>query len=414
MNLPRLHEPVVGRWGADSLGVPINGRSKADSELRNNDSHFQLLTIDDLEARPEPSYLIDGILPAGSNVMLYGPSGGGKSFLALDWALTLASWKSSWMGRAVLNPGPVVYVAAEGLASLRLRIRAWMHHNQCDAREADIAFVERAVQLLESADPPALLQAVEEEVYAARRWQGGPAMIVLDTLARCMIGADENSVKDVSRAIASIDYLRQRTEATVLLVHHSQKHGELERGSSALRAAQDTMMSLRSAGGVLLLESTKVKDGPPLERTSLALQPVLESCVITSCQLAPAAAGLKSKQRECLVALDRVAMAGAATLTAWMQGSTMPKTTFHRARKALVEGGYVEQTGGVGYAITVRGKVELVSSAPGSRRGAAALEVPSPRGSHTPAGGGTQNGTGTSWLSGMVIEQEVEAEEQTR
>ena len=64
-----------------------------------------------------------------------------------------------------------------------------------------------------------------------------PVLIVLDTLARLMVGADENIAKDMGLAIAGIDRLRQETRATVLVIHHTRKEkpsGVLARSAAPL------------------------------------------------------------------------------------------------------------------------------------------------------------------------------------
>ena len=63
----------------------------------------------------------DGVeIPATLGVtLLYGPTGSGKSFVALDYAFQIA------------QTGPVVYVAAEGAAGYAARVLAWRkHHGQ--------------------------------------------------------------------------------------------------------------------------------------------------------------------------------------------------------------------------------------------------------------------------------------------
>jgi putative DNA primase/helicase len=69
-----------------------------------------------------------------------------------------------------------------------------------------------------------------------------PRIIIIDTLARNFGGGNENSTEDMSQFVAHIDkHLRDRFNATVLLVHHT-GHGSAERGrgSRALKAAVDT------------------------------------------------------------------------------------------------------------------------------------------------------------------------------
>lgn len=48
-------------------------------------------------------------------------------------------------------------------------------------------------------------------------------MIILDTLARCFGGNDENDARDMGAFIRGCDELKRRTGATVLVVHHSGK-----------------------------------------------------------------------------------------------------------------------------------------------------------------------------------------------
>lgn len=369
-------DPELSRlFGAESL----NGSGRAAA------ARFRLLSDRDLETLPDPTYLIDGVLPAAANVTLYGPSGEGKSFLALDWALSIAGGLESWMGRRV-HPGPVIYLTAEGTTGLKVRRQAWGFANRV-RDPVDIRYICDAVQLLELTDTAALLAAIEEAMPEP------PVLIVLDTLARCMVGGDENLVKDVSRAIASTDLLRRRTGATVLLVHHSQKQGDLERGSSALRGAQDVMLSLKNDDGALVLESTKVKDGPPLERMLLQLLPVLGSCVITSQESAPTPAGLTRKQRDCLEAFDRVAIGGAVAANIWLKSAASPDRTFYRLVKQLADLGYVEKRRGVGYALTPLGKAALLPTATSCHVTATAALLPTAMHCHTPVGGGSDSGS---------------------
>ena len=59
-------------------------------------------------------------------------------------------------------------------------------------------------------------------------------MVVIDTLARCFGGNDENDARDMGAFIEGCDVIKQKTGATVLVVHHSGKdEGKGARGSSA-------------------------------------------------------------------------------------------------------------------------------------------------------------------------------------
>ena len=66
--------------------------------------------------------------------MVHGPSGGGKTFVVLEWALRMAAGMTDWNG-AKVSPGPVVYLAGEGHHGLRGRVAAWKQHYDVDRLE---------------------------------------------------------------------------------------------------------------------------------------------------------------------------------------------------------------------------------------------------------------------------------------
>jgi RecA-family ATPase len=84
---------------------------------------FKLLSLDEIERLPPLEWLIEGLMPAGGLAVLYGAPKLGKSFLALDWALSVAAGRR-WLGRNV-RQGDVVYVYAEGVSGLKARVAAW-------------------------------------------------------------------------------------------------------------------------------------------------------------------------------------------------------------------------------------------------------------------------------------------------
>ena len=238
---------------------------------------FPLLSFDDLLRRPDPPWLVDGLVPVGLSI-LYGPSGSGKSFLALDWAACVATGKA-WHGHAV-RPGWVVYVAAEGVGGLKARVWAWwVAHDRPDMSR--IRWLPEAVNLRD-----------RYQVERARRTLASlperPALLVIDTMARTMVGGDENAAKDVGEFIAAVDGLRAADAA--LVIHHSAKaDGAAERGSSALRGAADLMARVKRDGKSprLTLTCEKLKDSGEWPDLGLRLEPAEGSCVLSRVVGAP-------------------------------------------------------------------------------------------------------------------------------
>lgn len=219
-----------------------------------------LMGRDDLSALAPPDWLVPGYLQAGVLAELAGPSGIGKSFLALDWALRLSSPLPTgveFVDRSDPEPGRhVLYFAAEGANGLLRRIEAW-------ERENDQAWDDRA--LMFRPDVPSLLEAGSLSLYLTMVQDTGPwDLIVIDTLARSIVGADENSAQDMGRVVDAAEKIRRAAGgATVLLVHHFGKNSDEERGSSALFGAMDnvTYIHRTSNPGVVKVVARKVKDG---------------------------------------------------------------------------------------------------------------------------------------------------------
>ncbi len=150
-------------------------------QARDVNGLFKLTSISELSALPPPSWLIDKLIEQSVFAVLYGASGEGKSFLALDWALSIATGKP-WQGRKVKR-GPVVYVVAEGGRNIGKRIKAWMIERDADPH--DFLMILDAVQFRKPEHVQHLLGLIEAKKI-------NPELIVVDTLARCFLGGDEN------------------------------------------------------------------------------------------------------------------------------------------------------------------------------------------------------------------------------
>ena len=229
-----------------------------------------LLSPDDLESLPDPEWLIEGILPKSGMSVLYGSPGLGKTFLGLDWALRIGGGLD-WFGRGG-KQGVVLYVYAEGVYEFKNRCAAWVEANGGLLGPADVRFFPRAVPLLDDDWVTALTDLCRELE---------PSLVVFDTLARATAGGDENSAKDMGRAVAACDAIRDATGAAVMLVHHTGKDGLNYRGSSAIEGAADTMLHLvRTDTGALELRCAKQKEAEPFETVTMQLESVGPSAVL--------------------------------------------------------------------------------------------------------------------------------------
>jgi hypothetical protein len=224
---------------------------------------WQWIHADHLDKLPPIRWLIPGEIPEQALVVLFGQSGAGKSFIALDYSLRIA------------QQHPVLYIAAEGYAGYANRKIAWCKHHGLGAGKLYFPHDNTVIGLLD----PKVVQAFIASVTPLR-----PKLIVFDTLAWCMTGGDENSTGDMQRLITHCRQIQTVTGATVLLVHHTGKTGVSERGSSALRGGADMMIEVSNDDDLITLSCSKSKetegfDDRHLARLTIDTRPGETSCV---------------------------------------------------------------------------------------------------------------------------------------
>ena len=196
-----------------------------------------LVPGDEFCSQPAPiSWLVKRWLQDNALMMVHGPSGGGKTFIVLDWALRIAGGVTNWRGHKV-TPGTVVYLAGEGHHGLRGRVAAWKHHHKVKSTKI---WVSRSGCDLNT---DAGYQRVAESL---RSLAEPPKLIIVDTLHRFLLG-DENSAQDAKTMLDACANLMNAFGCSVLLVHHTGVSDEAQhraRGSSAWRGALDIEVSV--------------------------------------------------------------------------------------------------------------------------------------------------------------------------
>ena len=288
--------------------------------------------------RPDPTWLIEDVIPEGGLAVLYGSPGTGKSFLALDWACRVATGLS-WDEASVL-PGRSAYIAAEGGYGLKARLAAWTRWNEQDVAKTENLMISHPVNLFQTTDLSSFIPEVAEY------FGGEVGLVVVDTLARSMVGGDDNLAKDMGRVIASLDDIRS-SGATVLVVHHSSKTGKTGlRGSSALLGAVDTSIELVAQKRGLFLHCKKQRDGAEFATRRLVMNEVEPSCVVTvlGCE-GDGATTVREAELDLLKTLAAYGDTG-PTWSTIREVTELAKSTLHRRLDRLKEAGLVTSDGG--------------------------------------------------------------------
>lgn len=223
------------------------------------------LTERQVFALPDPEWLIEQVLPENGLGVLYGPRGCGKSFLALDIGLSVSEGLQ-WLHKANVAAGPVAYIVAEGRGGLKFRLKAWRETHPTYA-EFPTEYILEPVQFLQAGATGSFLKSLREQ----------PKLIIVDTLARCFAGGDENETKDMNQFVAEMDRIRRETGGAVLVVHHTGRAEDAQdrpRGNTALDGAADSMFLLKPSAHHLTLSCTKQKDAEEFKPFRVRLQSI--------------------------------------------------------------------------------------------------------------------------------------------
>ena len=199
-----------------------------------------LIKASDYKLR-KPEYWVEGIIEKNALTFMVGASGSGKTFAATDLATSVALGVN-YHGRNV-RQGQVIISAGEGKDGQIARLTAAALHKEKTLEDAGVYIAQQTLIFSDENAITALCQEIEEH------HQGEIALIVIDTMARAMIGNDENSAKDMSMFVHQCDHLRERFGCSVIVVHHTGHDGSRGRGSSARYAAADAEIIVTAVGG---------------------------------------------------------------------------------------------------------------------------------------------------------------------
>ena len=228
---------------------------------------FETYNLDYLKNMPPVEWLLDGILTRHGFAVLYGAPGIGKSFMSIDWALSIA-YGQEWHGRAV-KQNAVLVIAAEGVGGLGKRVRAWQAHSDQHG-DAPFYVLPMAVKLLDQQELDKLLRTIDN-------FKQEFSLIVIDTVARTLAstGSDENDATAMGQFGEMCGVIQRHADCAVLAVHHSGKDAARGmRGSSSLLGLSDTVLALSSSEGRVTLKMEKMKDAEPIPDAHYELTPV--------------------------------------------------------------------------------------------------------------------------------------------
>lgn len=257
------------RGDVSAIGNFDDTTGEVDIAEKHSGSVFSFLSLAELFKRPEPDWIIDGILPEAAFGAIYGQPASGKTFTAVDIALSIALG-DPWRGRPV-KQGSILYIAAEDDRGVQIRFAAGLAAR--GVSDAPIRVLPAAPVLTDKTQGKALLESIKREPR--------PSIVFFDTLAAVTPGADENTSKDMGELISYCYKIHKATGALVMLIHHEGKAaGSGMRGSSALLGACDVTWEISKDEIQHEMRIEKIKNAQDGASYPFRLLPVANSCIV--------------------------------------------------------------------------------------------------------------------------------------
>jgi hypothetical protein len=198
-----------------------------------------------------------------SLVMFGGMPSGGKTYLAVELMLSIASGKP-FLGQHKVQQGEAVFIACEGRDSVLRRVGAWNHlkNDGIFVKGAYISSREIVINAPDQADV-----SVEQYAQAMLAADIYPKVFFIDTMNYSLGSAKENDANDMTQYFRKIaNGLINKFGCVVVLLHHTSKNGDDIRGSSSIRGALDALFLVsRDSAGIFTVKNDKHKDRDKIE-----------------------------------------------------------------------------------------------------------------------------------------------------
>lgn len=333
-------------------------------------SGLELLDVEDGEM------LVEGFVPADAVGLVIGRGGGGKTFSALDIAMSVLdpsvehwrlaeSYADEEIGR-VSTSGKVFFLAGEGFRGLKWRVKSWLSYN---GYTTPPDWLENLT--VRSTVPDMFMGDLDFQLLLEEVARDKPRLIVVDTLQKAAGSAEQNSSSEMGVVHMRLSQLRAASDGgTVLLIAHTDKNDISTRGSSSIEDDSDFVLHVRDgSNGGKEIEVTKMRDGEAPGPLPFHLAAVGRSAVVSATAEVEALKTPRMEQNriEVLTAIHEI-HSGIGDFTADVsltdintQVAGVEKPDVMRTLALLIADGHVMTSAMKKYQLTPRGRAWIES-----------------------------------------------------
>lgn len=259
--------------------------------------------ISELLEKDGPRMMIEGYLPDRSVGIMRGQGSAGKTFMAISMAMAVIRWGlKSWQDPlsaeegdwgAVNVHGGVLFLAGESYLGIRDRFMALASREGVSPDDL-VGRLTIQPRVPDFFNGDAHLDALLEFL----RKREDIRLVVIDTLQKAAVGADQNSASDMAKV--NMNFARVRDAmggGSVMVIAHTGKDDDRARGSSAIEDDADFVLHVKNSGdGLRKLSVEKMRDGEMGPEFDFVLSPEGASAVVAPGGQVQAGSGLESQK----------------------------------------------------------------------------------------------------------------------
>lgn len=202
-----------------------------------------------LKAPPPIEWIVEPIFSFDSVNLVVGNAGSKKTYTLMDAAVCVACGRD-WLGMNV-RQAPTLFIDEESGERRMLRRLHKILNGHAITKDIPLYFTT-----LEQFNFRDVKQIRELEKIIR---ETGAKFVIIDALADVILGADENSAKEVLPVFNLLRATAQKYNCCIIIIHHNNRSGSY-RGSSSIIGAVDLMLSVESKKGEVKFESVKERD----------------------------------------------------------------------------------------------------------------------------------------------------------
>lgn len=188
-------------------------------------------------------WLVRGLIPVRSYVLLYGRRGAAKSFMGLDIANNGATGRAI-LGQEVTEKFGTIYFVGEKKSRFGKRVKAWrLAHG---FQRSPVLFVWGAPNLLDEASVSETVAFINKHKAEFEERGVRLELVVFDTLVRALHGANDSDFEVAGKATGAIQKLIDECAVTVMPLHHMAKGKDADtaRGAGVWEDAADSIIRI--------------------------------------------------------------------------------------------------------------------------------------------------------------------------